>query len=333
MTNTKLGSMAAGAIASLAIAGAAQAASLTPIPSFVDPAGGTTSVLGINNAGWMTGNILEPDGTNLGFVRDAGGTYTTFSVGGLPSTFGRAIDNSNNVIGYATDASNGFQTDTEYVRAPGGAVTVLQNPNTSANLHGIAQGANDAGAIVGDYLSGPGATGPQIGFVLNGASFTSLVAPGSSRTSARGIENDGTVAGWAIIGGVETGFILKGGVYSFFEDPNAAPGSAGTVFENINNNGLVSGEWNDADGNGHAFEFNSVTDMFTDIVVAGAANSSAFGLNDAGDVVVTTDLTGGPNNFVFNAASVPEPAAWAMLVMGFFGLGSALRRRPAAIAA
>ncbi|HEX2818342.1 MAG TPA: hypothetical protein VHN39_18260, partial [Phenylobacterium sp.] len=205
--NLKTGLLAAVALVSLAGVGAAQAGTLTPIPSYVDPAGGTTSVLGINNAGWMTGNIFEPDGTSLGFVRDAAGVYTTFSVNGLPSTFGRAIDNSNNVIGYATDASNGFPTDTEFKRSTGGVVTVLQNPTTLANLHGIAQGVNASGAIVGDYESGAGATPPLLGYILDGASFTSLTAPGSTRTSARGIEDDGTVAGWAVIGGIENGFI------------------------------------------------------------------------------------------------------------------------------
>src|SRR5436309_1299273 len=66
--------------AAAALAGGAQAASLTPVPSYVDPNGGTTTVLDINNAGWMTGAITEPDGSSLGFVRDAAGVYSTFSV-------------------------------------------------------------------------------------------------------------------------------------------------------------------------------------------------------------------------------------------------------------
>ncbi|MGZ6016329.1 MAG: PEPxxWA-CTERM sorting domain-containing protein, partial [Phenylobacterium sp.] len=38
------------------------------------------------------------------------------------------------------------------------------------------------------------------------------------------------------------------------------------------------------------------------------------------------------NNFIFNAGGVPEPATWAMMLTGFFGLGSMLRRRRAALA-
>ena len=31
--------------------------------------------------------------------------------------------------------------------------------------------------------------------------------------------------------------------------------------------------------------------------------------------------------------TVPEPATWAMMIMGFFGLGAVLRRRRVAVAA
>ncbi|HXA40475.1 MAG TPA: PEPxxWA-CTERM sorting domain-containing protein [Phenylobacterium sp.] len=327
----RFGLLAATAIACVGAFGGAQAATLTPIPSYVDPAGGTTSVLGINNAGWMTGNIAEANGSSLGFVRDAAGNYTTFSANGLFATYGRAIDNSNTVIGYATDAAGAINTDTQFTRTTGGAVTALQNPNTGVPLHGIAQGVNATGAIVGDYYSGPGATTPLLGYVLDGSTFTTLTAPGSTRTAARGIEDDGTVAGWAIVGGVQEGFIEQGGAYSFFQAPDA--GSVGTVFEDINNNGLVSGEWMDAGGDSHAFVFNSVADAFTDIDVLGATSTSAFGLNDAGDVVVTASgVAEGPNNFLYHADAVPEPTTWAMLILGFFGLGGLLRRRNAALA-
>ncbi|MGZ6018113.1 MAG: PEPxxWA-CTERM sorting domain-containing protein [Phenylobacterium sp.] len=309
-------------------AGAAQAGTLTAIAS--DPLATSTSVLDINNSGWMTGNVVV-GGQTLGFIRDAGGTYTTFSVN--TDTFGRGIDNHNNILGYATDATQSFATDNEYMRTPGGVVTLLQNPNTSAPLHGIGQGANDAGAIVGDYIATPGGLSPHNGYILHGASFTDLTVPGETRTSARAIEDDGTVAGWALDAtGFQEGWIYSGGVFTTFQDPNAAAGNRGTIFEDINNSGLVAGMWIDSGGADHAFEFNSLTNTFTEIAVAGATNVQAFGVNDHGDVVLTTDIQRGPNNFIFNAGGVPEPATWAMMLTGFFGLGSMLRRRRAALA-
>jgi len=44
--------------------------------------------------------------------------------------------------------------------------------------------------------------------------------------------------------------------------------------------------------------------------------------------------TYGPNgipqvNFSFTSGAVPEPGTWAMMLLGFFGLGAAMRRKPA----
>ena len=51
-------------------------------------------------------------------------------------------------------------------------------------------------------------------------------------------------------------------------------------------------------------------------------------------IIAAESGTDGSNAFTFGVggltAAVPEPATWAMMLMGFFGLGSALRRRRAA---
>jgi hypothetical protein len=322
------------ASAAILVAGAVQAASLTVIPSYVDPSGSHTSVLGINNAGWMTGNVSSADfSTSRGFSRDAAGNYTLFALPGETSTFGRGIDNANNVYGYATDSSGSFANDIEFMRTSGGVVTTLVNPGTSVPLHGIAQGANDGGAIVGDYIPTPAGLTPKDGFVLNGATFTDISV--DARTSARAIENNGTVAGWAsIIGGFREGFIDVLGVITTYQDPHATVGNQGTIFEDINNNGVVAGMWVDSFNNDHAFQFNSVTNIFTEISVTGATNVEAFGLNDHGDEVLHASNfdTGYEQNFLYSANGVPEPATWAMMLTGFFGLGSVLRRRRVALA-
>lgn len=297
----------------------AGAATLTPIASYVDPAGGVTSVLGINNAGWMTGSVTETSGAVHGFSRDAGGTYTLFDVNS--ATFGRAIGESNAVVGYAQDAALDIHTGTEFVRAADGTVTTLTNPITHATLHGIAQGMNASGAIAGDFLTGAGSQ--RDGFILDGASFTDLSIAGEN-VRARAITDGGTVAGWVSGAGGTEAFILSGGVYQFFNAPGAVNG---TYFEDLNNHGLAAGEYMDAGGNGHAFIFNTLTDAFTNIIVPGATNVSAFGLNDHGQVVLTTDIKDGPNNFLYG--SVPEPASWALMLAGFAGMGAALRRRRA----
>jgi hypothetical protein len=315
---------AAGLASALALAGAAQAGgTLTPLASYADPNGGSTAVLGINNAGYMTGSIGYADGSGLGFLRTPGGVYSTFSEDFFTS--GRAIDPSNNITGYATDSTGILLTDKEFLRTPGGSTTVLQNPLDASFLHGIAQGINSLGAIVGDYYTSL-AGHPRDGYILSGSTFTDLSVPGSTSTHARGITDSGEVAGWTVIGGVTEGFLWNSGVFTFVNDPNAA-GGQGTVFEGINNHGIVSGEWNDASGNGHPFEYDTHTGAFTEIFVPGAGNADAFGINNLNQAVITTDISVGPNNFVYTPT--PEPATWATLLLGVFGAGAMLRRRRA----
>ena len=41
----------------------------------------------------------------------------------------------------------------------------------------------------------------------------------------------------------------------------------------------------------------------------------------------TAATYGGTVSFILNAAAVPEPAAWALMIVGFGGVGAMLRRR------
>jgi len=323
--NLKTALAVASAVMALAGGGGASASSLTPIASFADPAGGSTGVLGINNSGAMTGSIGYADGSGVGFVRSASGVYTTFSDGGAFFTQGRAIGNNGTIRGFSWDSTQNLTTANEFQRSSGGVVTTITNPATGLPLHGIAQGMNDSGAAVGDYYTLVSGHLRRHGYILGGGTLTDLHPPGAPLLTmeARAITDTGTVVGFGNNGGVIEGFILAGGVYNWFADPSAVGGS--THFEDINSHGLISGEYVDASGFAHAFVFNSSTDFFTNIDVPGAANSQAFGLNDWGQVVITSDLATGPNNFIYNA--VPEPATWAMMLLGVFSLGGALRRR------
>ena len=307
--------------AALGVPASASAARYIPVASYVDPLGGRTSLLGINNAGWLTGSVRYDDGTAKGLVRDAGGAYTTFSVD--PFTQGRAISETNTVVGYSQDVSkSGVNQFREFTRGPGGALTILKNPGTGDDLHGIAQGINGSGAIVGDYFTGTPAR--RHGFILDGASFTDFTVPGASNTRLRGINDAGDIVGFATGLGLAAGFFLSGGAYSLF---NAPGGVNGTNLQDLNNFGVAVGQYTDASFNIHAFTYDTHTSLFTELSIAGATTVQAFGINDLGQVILTTDLASGPNNFIYDPRAVPEPATWAMMLLGFGGMGAALRRR------
>ena len=261
--------------AALGVPASASAARYIPVASYVDPLGGRTGLLGINNAGWLTGSVNRGDGTALGLVRDAGGAYTTFSVD--PFTQGRAISETNTVVGYSQDDSKaGVNQFREFTRGPGGALTILKNPGTGDDLHGIAQGINGSGAIVGDYFTGTPAR--RHGFILDGASFTDFTVPGAIGTRLRGINDAGDIVGFTNeSGGTTTGLFLIGGTYFAFSAPG---GVNGTNLQDLNNFGVAVGQYTDASFNTHAFTYDTHTSLFTELSIAGATNVQAFGIND-----------------------------------------------------
>ncbi len=307
----------------------ADAASYTPIAPYAG-AGTSTGVNGINDAGYITGVVGNADGSSDGFIRTPGGAYTLFQVAGSNGfdTYGRAINNSNVITGYSTDSTGSLRTDTEFARSSGGAITATTNPVTGVPLNGIAGKMNDSGASVGDYFFTSGGLNYRHGYLINGATFSDISASplNTEKTEARGINDSGLIVGWELdaLTGFVQGFVDNGGVFSFVSDPN--PLNAGTTYlESVNNSGMASGDFADASGNLHPFTFNTLTDVFTDLTPPVADGYAAFGINNLGEVVLSGQTTG--LNYIYNPAGVPEPESWALMLLGFGGLGVAMRSR------
>jgi probable HAF family extracellular repeat protein len=312
----------------LSSADIANAGTLTPIAPYVDPNAVNTALLGINNAGWTTGNVLFADGTASAFIRTPEGGYTLFDNTAYPAgdfTAGRAISNSNTVIGYSSITTGTSLNFRGFQRTADGTVSLLVRPSDGLPLAGIAQGINDSGVIVGNYRSQIGGTGPyrNHGYILDGSSFTDLslsAFPGAS-VNARGIENNGTVVGWSADATNGTqGFIYSGGTYSFYRHPGDADssGQGTTVFEAVNNAGEVLGGYSGFDefGNAYskAFSFDPVTHSFTDIDVPGATNVQTFGINDFGQYVVYSDS--GSYIYSPDGPSAPDGSSVFLPVVG-----------------
>jgi uncharacterized membrane protein len=281
---TKLRLGAAG-VALLATSQAYAATLVTVTP----PAGAVaTTVFGINDHGVIAGSYVDSAGVEHGFTGPLNGTYTTFDYGGTSiGTEPRALNDDGDITGFAGDPS--FAVGAEFLRdAKKGTISTFEKDGIP--LDGIAQGiTRKKDTSTGDYID-PN-TGIRTGYLGKNGDYQSDVdlGLGAIRTSPRGINKHGTLAGFYVdSGGVTHGFILgKSGVPQVID----ADASGTTSLEGINKKELVTGQVTDSSGNIHSFLYDNATGTFTTIDIPdGSTLQQAWGINDQGQVAVSTDV-------------------------------------------
>jgi len=185
------------------------------------PGASITQIFGVNSAGVLVGSFNG----NAAFEDNQG----VFSV--LPGTAAEGINSVGQVVG--NSGGQGY-LDT------GGTVTTLSDPSGTSTF---AFGINNAGTIVGDYVSGT-----NNGYVYSGGVFTTLNVPGSSLTIIRGINNNGLLGGQYAQGGTH-GFLDNNGVFTTVD----FPGAISTLILGVNDLGQAVGVYVDANGESFGF--------------------------------------------------------------------------------
>jgi uncharacterized membrane protein len=231
------------------------AGTYTPISG---PGGSFSSAaLGISDGGAIVGSatfdapVFDVDGNQInstpshGYVF-AGGVYTILDKPGATDTVLRGISPDGRYIsGYGvgdTGLSSGFVYDR--------ATSTFTSLDVARSLTNIPQGISSAGLLVGsDIISGPPTR--RVGYIVDIATSTrtDVLVPGSSRTSFRDINSQGTIVGWATDAGGIHGLIGAPGGFQFFD----VPGATTTTLEGINDAGAISGIYDDAFGNSFGF--------------------------------------------------------------------------------
>jgi hypothetical protein len=153
---------------------------------------GVGNVIGLNEAGTITGAFLDPlSNVQHGFVRTRGGTVATFDPQSSIATTPSDINASGTIAGFFQDAINvvfpGLHIVHSFLRIPTGAITAFDPPNSS--IQTLACCINSAGTILGWYID-PG-FGPGHGFLRapNGT-YTVFDPPGSLITEAVAINDE-----------------------------------------------------------------------------------------------------------------------------------------------
>jgi hypothetical protein len=260
--------------------------------------------LEISPNGQVIGGNYSPTGTTQhGFVLN-GGSYAAVDQPGAANTAIVGVNDNGQAAGFF-----GASKTTPFLYS-GGAITPLSPPNL---FRGRASWIDAAGDVVGTYAEiGIG----SVGFLCpSGGTCQDLAVPGALSTAARAIDDAGDVFGSYNDGSLIHGFVDSGGTYSTID----VPGAVATALVAVSGNG-------EAVGNSDQGAFSFKGGVLQLLNLKGATDSSAFGVNDAGQVIGDWSPDGA-TVFSYLASPTPEASTWAMMLIGFGGLGAALRRR------
>ena len=301
------------------------AAYATDFTNIIDPLNPTfTQALGTNDAGTIVGYgnattfngftlTLPADFTRLNVPGADGGTQVIgISNGASPTTVGFSITGG---------VTNGFAN----TGGQGGTFTTIDDPGFVFNQM---LGINQSGTTIAGYWTHDptDATGQIAGTVTGGPSFTSPtfhnvnhLLPSNDNSQATGVNDAGAVVGFYQEGPDSSP------LFTAFEDVSGAitsfqfPGSTSTQALGVNDRGEIVGDYIGAGGEMFGFLWDD--GKFSTINPPGATSSTANGINDRGQIVgFFSGGDAGASTFGFEA-TIPEPSTWAMMLLGFGGLG------------
>jgi probable HAF family extracellular repeat protein len=245
-------------------------------PSFAfqkiaDPADVTfTQLLGINDHRLIAGYHTNTPG-NKGFTLKLPDNFTDENFPNSAQTQVVGINNEDQTVGFYID-----QAGTNHGFEKSGALTTVDLPGTTFNqLLGI----NNKGQAAGYYQD---AAGLQHGYVHEkDGSFLVLNIPMPS-DQATSINDHGDVVGFMQSSPAATtsdGWLLHDGELKKIDFPR----STFTQALGINNSGDIVGDYNDANGVMHGFEYRDGN--FRSIDVPGASATTVNGINNQGWIV------------------------------------------------
>jgi PEP-CTERM motif len=313
--------------AALLCGGAAQAQVYTNI---VDPLNPTfTQALGVNSSNTIVGYGNAT--TFNGFTLTLPPTPSNFTRLNVPGADGgtqvTGIDAAGDTVGFSITGgvTNGFAN----TGGQSGTFTTVDDPGFAfTQLLGISSN----GAMAAGYWThdASGATGQKAGFVTGGPGFASptfvginSLLPSNDNSQATGVNDGGWVVGFYQEGPNSSptfiGFVDKSGVVSLLVPPGATSSQA----LGVNDLGWIVGDYTIS--NGDMFGFLDRGGTFITLDPFGSTAVTANGINDNGQIVGF--YMNGVGSTIGFETTIPEPSTWAMMLIGFAGLGFLARRK------
>jgi len=269
------------------------------------PGGTLTTTRGINNNGDIVGSYrIQPPRHAL--LIQAGQFIPLAPASVLGTNFSEAFkanDNGDIVGDFIGD--DGF---THGFLLNDAGLTTLDFPGASDT---IAFGINESGTVAGywDLLDSFGNLIAYHGFTWKGGIFSEVDFPGAIDTGVTGINAAGDLVGFwdsDVASPIGHGFVFSQGHFTSFDVPVA--GATVTQPNDINASGQFVGTYIDANGVLHGFLMAAGT--FTTLDFPGAGQTSAWGINSAGQIVGNYSIVpnGVPHGFLAQPGNKAKPA-------------------------
>ena len=167
----------------------------------------------------------------------------------------------------------------------------------SGSVSTIAEGINNNGIVVGTYED---ASGDIQGFTYNSNNgvYDFYPAVGTRVTSLRGINDAGDMVGahWSASGIAFQGFYDNGTSI----DSISVPGSVWIQTNDVNNTGLMTGEYSVIAGTTETSSYLYDGSSFSTFASPGASRTRAFGINDSGIIVGDYTESGNTYGFIYD---------------------------------
>jgi len=207
-----------------------------------------TRVMAINTSGEVTGYYADSNDILHSYIESSAGTLTEFDPPNSIGSDAFCINDNGDVAGGLLDAKG----DHGFLRTANGTFSVIDPTGDPSQVRVVIPSQiNASGAVAGFYTD---TSTVFHGFLRDSSgTITILDAPGAGTSAGEGTEFVDMNTGGVTVGGIAVGIIngvntthslmrAADGTYTVFDPPDAVSSFA----ESINDNGIIAGEYRDA---------------------------------------------------------------------------------------
>jgi hypothetical protein len=233
-------------------------------------------------------NFTQTPPFSKGFAHYFGGGTVYYSAPGAIRTRFNARNNKDLTVGIYTDSSQAKHS----FMLQGGTLTPIVHPNAAPNTT-MVQGINEFNTTVGSFSSVPWGGTVRAFKRYSSGKFVSFSLPGSQRTEANGINDNGVIAGSYVSPGAINGalswhgFIYHNGQWATVDYPG---NNVDTFLLGISNAGLIIGE---VEPLGPPIYFMYANGVFKQIDVPNSSFTQVSGISAGGVISGTVDFNQG----------------------------------------